>query len=457
MFVLDRYYVDSLSDDDKSKLTLFNGDNMIVCYDKVKYQNKEMYRIPRYFLDTITGDDKRTVGADIEIELNSKFKPLDEKQETAIAAIVNNEHGLISARVGFGKTYVAINAITKIKKRTLIIVHVSTTDGLMDQWKNSILRYTNLKEDDIGVLTSKTKEIDKPIYLTTVQTLLSRVKRDDRSFMKLMYNGNFGAVFFDECHITASSGEFSEATKVIYSKRIYGLSATLVRKDGLAPILFWNVGNVIYDDSTWFVLPLNVGLVDIPINLKGYARYIDMGNPSAWNAKYAKFLLKQDMYVSKIAEIIDLCIDNGRNPLILSSQIEILNRIFDKCVHKDDISIVHGKVENKDYTKRCILATLGMFKVGMDVPRLDTLIFATPLTAKNGLIQAIGRVARVCKDSPSKQVLIIDIENSKYKKTTEMREIRVNYYRELNEHSSKGCKMYNVGDSSNLIKIFNRI
>lgn len=456
-FVCDRYYVDNLSDEDKNKLILFNDDTLVTCYDRVLVRGKEMYRIPRYYFPSMEGEDKRTDGEDIDIELNPDFVPLDEKQERAIHSIVTHDHGLISARVGFGKTYVAVNAITKIKKRTLVIVHVSTKDGLMDQWKESFLKYTNLKEEDIGYLTSKTKTIDKPIYLTTVQTLISRVKREDKAFMKMMYKGNFGCAFYDECHITASSKEFSEATKIIYSKRIYGLSATLVRKDGLAPILFWNIGDIIYDDNVWFVLPLNVGLLDIPINLKGYAKYLSMGNQSAWSSKYGVFLSKQENYIQTIAKIIDISMENGRNPLILSSQIQILNKIYEKCSYKDQISIVHGKVENKDYDKRCILATLGMFKVGMDVPRLDTLIFATPLTAKNGLIQAIGRVARVCKSNPNKKVVILDITNSLYSKTMDMRRIRIGYYKELDEKSTKGCNIIDLENVDNVAKFFQKI
>ena len=458
-FMKDRLYVEELSDFDKSKLTIFTEEDTITCYDSIKIDNKNYYRIPRYFNQNLEYTDLTTEGLDIDIEMNPEFKPLNEQQENAIEAIVDNVHGLISARVGFGKTYVAVNSITRIKKRTLIVVHVSTKDGLMDQWRDAIIRYTNLKEDDIGYLTSKTKAIDKPIYLTTVQTLLSRVKRNDQEFFDMMYNANFGATFYDECHITASSAEFSESTKTVFSRRIYGLSATLVRRDNLAPILNWNIGNVIYDDGQWFVLPIFAGLLDIPIKMGGYARYLDYGSASAWSVKYAKFLSKKEEYLQTIANIVDKCIEQNRNPLVLSSQIDILNKICSLSKHQDEISIVHGKVANKDYTKKCILATLGMFKVGMDIPRLDTLIFATPLTAKNGLIQAIGRVARIFKPVPNKKVMLVDIANSCYNKTMQMREMRQKYYQEINDHSTKGClqvRLNKVDDVDKLIKFCNK-
>ena len=275
----------------------------------------------------------------------------------------------------------------------------------------------------------------------------------------MMYNANFGATFYDECHITASSAEFSESTKTVFSRRIYGLSATLVRRDNLAPILNWNIGNVIYDDGQWFVLPIFAGLLDIPIKMGGYARYLDYGSASAWSVKYAKFLSKKEEYLQTIANIVDKCIEQNRNPLVLSSQIDILNKICSLSKHQDEISIVHGKVVNKDYTKRCILATLGMFKVGMDIPRLDTLIFATPLTAKNGLIQAIGRVARIFKPVPNKKVMLVDIANSCYNKTMQMREMRQKYYQEINDHSTKGClqvRLNKVDDVNKLIKFCNK-
>lgn len=458
-FIKDRLYVEDLNEMDKSTLTIELEDGEIKCYDQVEVDGKIYYRIPRFFKMVKDVEDLSTIGEDIDIELNPEFKPLNEQQENAINAIVENVHGLVSARVGFGKTYVAVNSITKIKKRTLIIVHVSTEDGLMDQWKNSILRYTNLKEEDIGYLTSKTKVIDKPIYLTTVQTLLSRVKRDDKDFFKMMYEGNFGITFFDECHITASSSEFSESTKTIYSRRMYGLSATLIRRDSLAPILIWNLGKTIYDDGQWFVLPIYIGLLDIPIKMGGYGRYLEYGNASAWSAKYAKFLSKKEDYLRSIAYIVDRCLELGRNSLVLSSQISLLYTIAQFSKYPEDISIVHGTVKNKDYDKKCILATLGMFKVGMDVPRLNTLIFATPLTAKNGLIQAIGRVARVYSKEPNKKVMLVDIVNSSYQKTVNMRKIRQKYYQEINEHSVDGCTQVQlncIDDIDKLIKFCNK-
>ena len=458
-FVKDRMYVEELSDYEKDKLTIILEDGEVKCYDQVEVDGKTYYRCPRYFKMVKDFEDLSTVGEDIEINLNPEFKPLNEQQENAINAIVENVHGLVSARVGFGKTYVAVNSITRIKKRTLIVVHVSTEDGLMDQWKNSILRYTDLKEEDIGYLTSKTKVIDKPIYLTTVQTLLSRVKRDDKEFFKMMYDGNFGVTFFDECHITASSAEFSESTKTIFSRRMYGLSATLIRRDSLAPILIWNLGTTIYDDGQWFVLPIYAGLLDIPIKMGGYAKYLEYGNAASWSAKYAKFLSKKEDYLRSIAAIVDKCLEQGRAPLVLSSQINILYSIAQFSKYPEDISIVHGTVKNKDYDKRCILATLGMFKVGMDVPRLNTLIFATPLTAKNGLIQAIGRVARVYSKEPNKKVMLIDVVNSSYQKTVEMRKIRQRYYQEINDHSVDGCTQVQlncIDDVDKLIRFCNK-
>ena len=328
-FIKDRLYVEDLNEMDKNTLTISIDDEDITCYDEVEVDGKKFYRLPRYFKFIKECEDLSTIGEDININLNPEFKPLNEQQE----------NGLVSARVGFGKTYVAVNAITRIKKRALIVVHVSTEDGLMDQWVNAILRYTDLKEEDIGYLTSKTKVIDKPIYLTTVQTLLSRVKRDDKDFFKMMYDGNFGVTFYDECHITASSAEFSESTKTVFSRRMYGLSATLIRRDNLAPILIWNLGKTIYDDGQWFVLPIYAGLLDIPIKMGGYGRYLEYGNASAWSAKYAKFLSKKEDYLRSIAVIVDKCMEQGRNPLVLSSQISLLYTIAQFSKYPEEISI----------------------------------------------------------------------------------------------------------------------
>ncbi len=427
--LLDMYYTQNLSTEDANKLTLFNENDILYFYESLEMLGERYYRVPRYFFsdaDRKNVKDLRTNGEEIDISLKEGYKPREPMQEEAIQCILNNDHGLLSARVGFGKTYVAIDAITRMKRKALIIVNKLP---LIEQWKEKILEYTDLTEDDIGIIQGKNKQLDKPICLSTVQTLARRVKNNDKEFLKQMYSANFGVTFYDECHITAAAPTFSNSIKTIYSKKLFGLSATPYRSDGLSKLLDWYLGPLIFDESK-INIPVYVGLVDIPLVVNaGYKKYIEWSNSVGMIPRYCKFLKKQDVYIKQIANIIDILIDNGRQVLALSSIIDILYLVQEQCRNKDKISIIHSSVENKDYDQQCVLGTYGIFKEGMDIPRLDTLVFITPITGKTGLMQSIGRITR--KTNNNKKAIAIDITNSAYDPINKMRQYRLRYYKDF--------------------------
>lgn len=437
--LLDMYYTQELKPQDAQKLTLFNDNDILYFYESLEMLGERFYRVPRYFFSNEHVRDFRTTGEKVDIKIKDDYKPRDSMQEEAIQTLINYDNGLLSARVGFGKTYVAINAIAKMQIKALIIVNKLP---LIKQWTEKILEYTNLTENDIGIIQGKNKDFDKPICISTVQTLSRRVKNNDKEFLKNMYSADFGITFYDECHITAAAPTFSTSVKAVYSKKIFGLSATPYRSDGLSKLLDWYIGPLIFDE-TKVNIPVFIGLVDIPLVVNpGYKKYIEWSNSTGLIPRYCKFLKKQDIYLKHIAEMIDTLIDNGRQVLALSSIIDILYLVQEQCKNKDKISIIHSSVKNKDYNKQCILGTYGIFKEGMDIPRLDSLVYITPITGKTGLMQSIGRITR--KTSKDKKAIVIDVVNSAYEPINQMRKHRLRYYKDF------GFKCVNVTNTKKI-------
>jgi superfamily II DNA or RNA helicase len=105
----------------------------------------------------------------------------------------------------------------------------------------------------------------------------------------------------------------------------------------------------------------------------------------------------------------------GRHQIILSdrlSQLEALSMLLEKSgVAADHISRYTGSTPAKKRpeaaSKAVVLATYSMAKEGLDIPTLDTLVFATP---SGNVEQAVGRIQRPCatKQTP----LVIDIVDS---------------------------------------------
>jgi superfamily II DNA or RNA helicase len=433
------YYTRDLKSHPAQQLTLFNDNDILYFYESLEMLGERYYRVPRYFFPHDGVRDFRHAGKKVNIKLKDGFKPRDESQKEAVDALIKNDHGLLSARVGFGKTYIAVDAICRMQVKALIIVNKLP---LVKQWEEKIKEYTNIEE--VGIIQGKNKDFDKPICISTVQTLSRRVKANDTEFLKEMYSAGFGITFYDECHITAAAPTFSTSVKAVYSKKLFGLSATPYRSDGLSKLLDWYIGPLIFDE-TKIDMPVIVGLVDIPLAVNpGYKKYIEWSNNNGMIQRYCKFLKKQDFYIEQTAKIIDQMIDNGKQVLALGAIIDILYLVYDKCKNKDKISIIHSSVEDKDYDKQCIIGTYGIFKEGMDIPRLDTLIFLTPLTGKTGLMQSIGRITR--KTYKNKKAMVIDIVNSAYEPIKNMRFYRLNHYKKF------GFKCVNIENNNQINK-----
>ena len=425
--LLNGCYVNKISDFDRSKMILSNSESFLDCVEEIDIDGVTQYRVPRYYYDVSRMEltDLTTDGQDISVSLLDTFKPRNNEQVKAIDCICENTHGIIAARVGFGKTFVAISSICQVKKKALIIV---PTEVLLKQWIKAIEEYTGFT--DVGIIKGTKMELDKDICVAMVQTLASRVSNNDTEFMEKMYLANFGIAVYDECHTTASAPEFSNSTKVIFCKRLFGLSATAFRTDGLGNLMQWHIGNILFD-ITEFINDVIVGFYDVPMELGSYALYINRGSANSFNALYSKYLAKTDDYIDRLATIIDSTLECNRCILVLSCRIDILTKIYEKCKYKSDVSIVHSAIKDKNYKAKAILSTVGCSKTGLDVSHINTLLFATPITSKIGLIQSIGRIADR-KELGNRISMVIDITNSKYDKTEFLKSIRVKNYHNLN-------------------------
>ena len=214
------------------------------------YEDENIVAIPRYckfgkfLLDNKLLIDNRSYGSDINI--NMKIEPRDEYQKEAIKSIIDNDNGIICAKTAFGKTYVAINAISKLKKKALILMHKR---DLMYQWKEDILKYTDLKEDDIQIFTGSKFLTDKKITITTVQNISAKIRHNEFNIRELFEKENFGITIYDECHTTIGPLVNTSTSRWIFSKRIYGLSATPKRGDELDKVINSILGDIIYQKT----------------------------------------------------------------------------------------------------------------------------------------------------------------------------------------------------------------
>ncbi|MCX7679609.1 MAG: DEAD/DEAH box helicase [Spirochaetes bacterium] len=156
--------------------------------------------------------------------------------------------GVIVLPCGSGKTIVGIGIMSLLKTVTLILV---TNTVAIRQWKEELLDKTYLTDEMIGEYSGEKKEI-RPITIATYNILTYRKKKEeDFVHFNLFMVKNWGLVIYDEVHLLPAP--VFRFTAEIQSKRRLGLTATLIREDGLETEVFSLIGPKKFD-MPWKVL-----------------------------------------------------------------------------------------------------------------------------------------------------------------------------------------------------------
>ena len=171
-------------------------------------------------------------------ELRSKQKPVVQAFLHTCKkgkSVEKSNGGIISVPCGWGKTIMALYLISKLNKKTIIIVH---KEFLLNQWKERIQEF--LPSARVGLIQGPKIDIeDKDIVVAMLQSL--SIKTYDNKIFN-----EFGFTIVDECHHIAAE-VFSRALHKINSYYSLGLSATPNRADGLTKVFKMFLGPIVYN------------------------------------------------------------------------------------------------------------------------------------------------------------------------------------------------------------------
>ncbi len=151
-------------------------------------------------------------GLKVKIDLKPTIKDRDLRQTLAIKWLTDFNGPLrgIALQTGGGKTYCIVKALSIIGERSLIRI-----DGLLDQWRDAIFQYTNLKPKDVYIMQGfhsvgkLVKKIDKglkpKIILCSVGTIRGYSQDNENyglfpDFDELITRLKVGVVVIDEAH-----------------------------------------------------------------------------------------------------------------------------------------------------------------------------------------------------------------------------------------------------------------
>jgi DNA excision repair protein ERCC-3 len=123
---------------------------------------------------------------------------------------------------------------------TLILV---TNTVAARQWRDELIKRTSLNEDEIGEYSGSKKEI-RPVTIATYQVMTTR-KQGVYSHLDLFDSHDWGLIIYDEVHLLPAP--IFRFTADIQSRRRLGLTATLVREDGMEAEVFSLIGPKRFD------------------------------------------------------------------------------------------------------------------------------------------------------------------------------------------------------------------
>ena len=146
--------------------------------------------------------------------------------------------GVVVLPCGAGKTIVGMAAMAQLQTSTLILTPNTIA---VRQWLSELVDKTSLTADMVGEYSGLQKDI-RPVTVSTYQILTYRKRGSGDEFphFGLFSARNWGLIIYDEVHLLPAP--VFRITAEIQARRRLGLTATLVREDGMEGDVFSLIG-----------------------------------------------------------------------------------------------------------------------------------------------------------------------------------------------------------------------
>jgi len=343
------------------------------------------------------------------------------EQIPAAEALLSHNNGVLSATTAFGKTIIAAYLIGQRKVNTLVLVH---TQALLNQWKKALSEFLEINEtlpelpkkrgrkkerSLIGQLGGAKNNLSGFVDIAIMQSLISG--DEVRELVK-----DYGMVIVDECH-HVSALSFEQVLKEVNAKYVYGLTATPARQDGHQPIIHMQCGPIRYQvDAKAQAEKRPFDHAVIP-KFTSFAQPVTDEVPWRITDAYAAMQVNEERNNKIVADVL-AAVAEGRTPIVLTERYDHAKLLADILGERSkNVVLLSGKGTAKEKRETLqglsqipadeplILVATGRYVgEGFDLPRLDTLFLAMPVSWKGTLAQYAGRLHR---NYESKQEVLI--------------------------------------------------
>lgn len=353
----------------------------VVCLAEVKHttETTATVKLPKYLTPYKYKQTKYQINIHDSIQLHdSQKKYFDVMKQT-----LKEKQGMcLNLAAGTGKTVLAIKLISLLKLKTIIIVH---KEFLRDQWIDSIVKFTNLPRESIGIIQGQQTETDKPITIAMLQSLWKKQQLD------IHYN----LLIVDEVHNIGAEAFFKSLTTVLpICKYTLGLSGTTDRVDGLSPLFEAYLGKIVKPQAAKQKTTLKVCIHYLDSESDAYmpkvnsrTRMLDVVGITTSLAKYQP----RTEYIFKILQQYI-----GQQVIVLSERVCFLDTLAE-LLDNAGISYTCNYGKHRTYKQTnngIILATFAMASEAFDVQDLNVLLLASSISTPNKFLQSVGRINR---------------------------------------------------------------
>lgn len=363
--------------------------------------------VPHYYGVEKFGSPKEykiSEGTNINLEFNGSLR---ENQEIVVKTYIDHVNkckyggGLLELPCAYGKTVLSLNIISRLKKKTFIIVH---KEFLMNQWIERIGQF--LPNAKVGKIQGQIIDIDnKDIVIGMLQSI--SMKEYPASLFE-----SFGLTIIDEVH-HISSEVFSNSLFKLVTKYMLGLSATMNRKDGTTKVFKMFLGDIVFKGKRDEERNVIVRAIEYYVDDDDFNKVITdfRGNPaySTMISKLCEYNRRSEFILRVLS---DMLVENPlQQVMILAHNKNVLKYLHDAIAHRNIATVgyyIGGMKETalkETETKKIVIATYSMAAEALDIKTLTTLIMATP---KTDIEQSVGRILREKHSNP----IVVDIIDS---------------------------------------------
>jgi superfamily II DNA or RNA helicase len=339
-------------------------------------------------------DNRKLTGDKISLPYKKPLPEPRDYQKEAIDLMQVNNRGIINLAMGLGKSLIAIHATKQIKTKTLIVV---PTESIAKQFYEEMVHYFG--EEKIGIYYGKTKKI-KSVTIGIANSVNKNIE--------IFKESNLGLVIFDEAHRISSDTFFEISSGLSYVGKMFGLTATNFRSDGLDILIGAYCGQAILEkDIRWGI---ENGWLAQPHFI---IRNIHSGvysDPKEKLWAYKAHVIKSNILKNQIMEDAKNMLNKGLKVLVIVQELEHGKELSaqlgvpfaqgsDKNTYTYIKQMGDGKIQG-------LVGTAGVASEGVNIKCIDVLILATFAKSEGAITQSIGRAMR--KTETKDKCIIID-------------------------------------------------